>query len=80
MSIQVLGRGCGRCEALHFNTLTAVSELGLDRPVEKVYDEAEIRRAGVRNTPALAFDGRVLISGAVPSVKVLRKLLTDAVR
>ncbi len=78
MTIQVLGRGCGRCEALHFNTVAAVSELGLSAPVEKVYDEAEIARAGVRNTPALALDGRVLISGAVPSVPLLRKLLADA--
>ncbi len=80
MTIQVLGRGCGRCEALHFNTLTAVSELGLGASVEKVYDETEIARSGVDRTPALALDGRVLIAGAVPSVKVLRSLLTDALR
>ncbi len=80
MSIQVLGRGCGRCEALHFNALAAVGELGLDASVEKVYEEAAIRRAGVSSTPALALDGRVLISGAVPSVKVVRKLLADAMR
>ena len=78
MTIQVLGRGCGRCEVLRLNTVAAVSELGLDASVEKVYEEAEIARAGVSGTPALALDGRVLISGAVPSVKLIRKLLADA--
>ena len=80
MTVQVIGRGCGRCEALHFNTLTAVSELGLSASVEKIYDEAEIARIGVSQTPALALDGRVLIAGAVPSVKVVRTLLSDALR
>jgi small redox-active disulfide protein 2 len=78
MTIQVLGRGCGRCEALHFNVQTAVSELGLATSVEKVYDEAEIARAGVHGTAALTLDGRVLIAGAVPSVKVVRELLSAA--
>ena len=76
MTIEVLGRGCGRCEALHYITTAAVAELGLDARVEKIYDDAEIARLGVMSTPALALDGRVLISGAVPSVKVVRRLLT----
>jgi small redox-active disulfide protein 2 len=80
MTIQVLGRGCGPCEVLHVNTVAAVSELGLDTPVEKVYDEAQIARAGVPSTPALAVDGRVLICGAVPSVTVVRNLLAGAMR
>ena len=68
MTTQVLGPGCGRCEALHYITVTAVAELGLDARVEKIYDDAEMARLGVPSTPALALDGRVLISGAVPSV------------
>ena len=76
MTIQVLGPGCGRCEALHHITAAAVAELGLDARVEKIYDHDEMARLGVMSTPALALDGRVLISGAVPSVKVVRRLLT----
>ena len=72
MTIEVLGPGYGRCEALHYITTAAVAELGLDARVEKIYDDAEIARLGVMSTPALALDGRVLISGAVPSVKVVR--------
>ena len=76
MTIQVLGPGCGRCEALHYITLTAVAELGLDARVEKIYDAAEMACLGVTSTPALALDGRVVVSGAIPSVTVMRRLLT----
>ena len=76
MTIQVLGPGCRRCEALHYITLTAVAELGLDARVEKTYDAAEMARLGVTSAPALALDGRVVISGAIPSVTVMRRLLT----
>jgi small redox-active disulfide protein 2 len=79
MTIQVLGPGCGRCEALHYIATAAVAELGLDARVEKIYDYEEMARLGVMSTPALALDGRVLISGAVPSVKVVRRLLTTKI-
>ena len=75
MTIQILGPGCSRCEALHQTTLRAVAELGLDAQVEKVEDYLEMARLGVMGTPALAIDGRLLISGAVPSVRMVRKLL-----
>ena len=79
MTIQVLGLGCGRCEALHHIATAAVAELGLDARVEKTYEHDEMARLGVMSAPALALDGRVLISGAVPSVRVVRRLLTASI-
>ena len=76
MTIEVLGPGCGRCEALHHITMAAVAELGLAARVEKISDYDEMARLGVMSTPALALDGRVRISGEVPSVKTVRRLLT----
>lgn len=78
MTIQVLGPGCKRCAALHENTIAAVAELGLDAPVEKSDDYAEMARLGVMSTPALAVDGRVISAGTVPSVELVRRLLADA--
>ena len=78
MTIQVLGPGCGRCEALHHIATAAVAELGLDARVENIYDHDEMG-LGVMSPPALALNGRVLISGAVPSVKVVRRLLTASI-
>jgi small redox-active disulfide protein 2 len=79
MTIQVLGPGCRRCEALHQTTLTAARQLGLDAPVEQMHDYAEMARLGVMSTPALALDGRVLMSGSVPSVDQVRELLATAI-
>ena len=76
MTIQVLGPGCKRCAALHQTTIAAAEQLGLDTPVEKIHDYAEMARLGIMSTPALAVDGRVLMSGSVPSVDLVRELLT----
>jgi small redox-active disulfide protein 2 len=78
MTIQVLGPGCKRCAALHQNTIAAADQLGLDTPVEKIDDYAEMARLGIMSTPALAVDGRVLTAGNVPSVDLVRRLLAAA--
>lgn len=78
MTIQVLGPGCKRCAALHQATLAAVAELDLDETVEKIDDYAEMARLGVMSTPALAINGRVVMSGTVPTVDQVRDLLTQA--
>jgi small redox-active disulfide protein 2 len=77
-TIQVLGPGCKRCAALHRATIAAADQLGLDTPVETIHDYAEMARLGVMSTPALAVDGRVLLSGSVPSVEQVRELLAGA--
>ena len=78
MTIQVLGPGCRRCAALHKNTIAAAEQLGLDTPVETIHDYAEMARLGIMSTPALAVDGRVISSGSVPSVDLVRQLLAAA--
>jgi small redox-active disulfide protein 2 len=78
MTIQVLGPGCKRCAALHQTTLAAAAQLGIDTPVEKIDDYAEMARLGIMSTPALAVDGRVLMAGNVPSADVVRELLAAA--
>ena len=78
MTIQVLGPGCKRCAALHETTIAAAGQLGIDTPVEKIHDYAEMARLGVMSTPALAVDGRVLMAGTVPSVDQVKALLATA--
>ena len=77
-TIQVLGLGCRRCDALRQTTRVGARQLGLDAPVEKVEDFAEIVRLGVMSDPALVLDGRVLVAGGVPSVDQVRELLAAA--
>ena len=78
MTIQVLGPGCKRCEALATVTHQAVAQLGLEASVEKVTDYAEMARMGVMSTPALAIDGRLAFAGSVPTVEQVKNLLAAA--
>ncbi|MEW5796178.1 MAG: thioredoxin family protein [Candidatus Zixiibacteriota bacterium] len=73
--IKVLGPGCARCQELLSQTERAAREIGLDCQVQKVTDIREITTYGVMMTPALVVDGQVKVSGKVPSLDDLKKLL-----
>jgi small redox-active disulfide protein 2 len=76
MKIQILGTGCAKCQKLAKNAETAAQELHLDYALVKVTDIQEITAFGVMMTPAMAIDGQVKVSGKVPSVNELKRLLT----
>jgi len=73
--IQVLGTGCPKCEKLAAAAKEAVYSLGIEAEVEKVTDFQKIMSFGVMMTPALVVDGTVRVSGKVPSVEEIKKLL-----
>jgi small redox-active disulfide protein 2 len=75
MKIQILGTGCPKCNMLAERAAQAAKELGLDHELVKVTDINEITAFGVMLTPGLAVDGKVKLSGRVPSVEELKKLL-----
>ena len=75
MKIQILGTGCAKCNALMKATEKAAQALGLTYELEKVTDLKQIMAFGVMTTPALVLDGKVKVSGKVPSVDELKKLL-----
>ena len=62
-------------ETLQNETEQAVEELGLDCSLEKVTDIMQITSYGVMMTPALVVDGEVKVSGKVPSLDDLKKML-----
>jgi small redox-active disulfide protein 2 len=75
MKIQILGTGCAKCKNLATATEQAAQTLGLQYELEKVTDLKQIMAFGVMMTPALVVDGKVKVSGKVPSVDELKKLL-----
>lgn len=75
MKIKVLGSGCANCKALEARTLEALDSLGLDAPIEKVTDFPSILAYDVMSTPALVVDDQVVLTGRVPSVEELRRIL-----
>jgi small redox-active disulfide protein 2 len=76
MKLQILGTGCAKCNALTQATEQAAQTLGLQYELEKVTDLNQMMSFGVMMTPALVVDGKVKVSGKVPSVDDIKKLLT----
>ena len=73
--IKVLGTGCPKCLQLLDQTQQAATELDLDCNIEKVTDIIKITSYGVMMTPAIVVDGEVKMTGKVPSVDEIKKLL-----
>ena len=67
MDIKVIGAGCDKCGKLYTNTLEALSELGVEVPVEKVEGLMEIVSLGVMSSPSLMVNGKLLIAGRIAS-------------
>ena len=73
--IQILGTGCPKCKKLAENAQAAIDELNIDCQVEKVNDINDIMNFGVMITPALAIDGKVIITGKVVDKDKIKQLL-----
>jgi len=79
VKLEILGSGCANCRKLMSITEDAVRELGLsDAELVKVEDYSKIMAYGVMATPALAIDGRLVMSGKVPSKAEVVSLITTA--
>lgn len=75
MKIQVVGAGCPKCQMVEANVKKACEELQLGAEVSHVYDVREFPKLGVRITPAVLVDGKIVVAGKVPTVEELKKLL-----
>ncbi len=67
IKVQVLGSGCPKCAQTAENGRAAARALGIDIDLIKVDGIADVARFGVMYTPALAVDGKVRVSGRVPT-------------
>ena len=74
--IEILGPGCPRCRSLAEVAERALRELGVEYELEKVSEIDRIVARGVMATPALVADGKVLVSGRVPSFEECLRLLS----
>jgi len=73
--LQILGTGCAKCNQLAAATQQAADASGIEYELEKVTDFLRFADFGVMITPALVVDGEVKVSGKVPSLEELKKLL-----
>ena len=75
MKLQILGTGCAKCNNLMQATEKAAQALGVPYELEKVTDLRQIMAFCVMTTPALVVDGKVKVSGKVPSVEEIKAML-----
>ncbi len=75
MKIEVLGSGCAKCKKLTKEVEKALKETGSNATVEKVESLDRIMEYGVMMTPALVVDGEVKVTGRVPNVKDIKRML-----
>ncbi len=76
MDIKVLGTGCPKCKTLEKITRETVAQMGISAEISKEEDIMKIMEYGIMRTPGLVIDGKVVLSGRLPSSEELKKLLT----
>jgi small redox-active disulfide protein 2 len=75
MKFEVVGSGCRKCIELEKRTREAISILGIKAEVEHIYDVSRMAGMGVVSTPALILDGKVILSGMLPTTDYLVSLI-----
>lgn len=73
--IEVLGPGCARCYETLRVVRHVVDEAHLECAVQKNESLERMVDLGVMRTPAVAFDGRVVLAGRIPKAEEVRHLL-----
>jgi len=77
MEIKILGPGCPKCKTLEKITREVVNEMGIDADITKEEDIVRIMKYGIMHTPGLVIDGKVVLSGRVPTSKEIKEILTN---
>jgi small redox-active disulfide protein 2 len=76
MDVKILGTGCPKCKTLEKYTRDVIEENNISADIGKVEDIMEIMNYGVVSTPGLVVDGKVKVSGRLPSKDEIKRFLT----
>ncbi|MFA5405057.1 MAG: thioredoxin family protein [Ignavibacteria bacterium] len=71
VEIKVLGTGCARCNELEKMCFNVAAENNIDADIQKIKDLKEIMSYGIMQTPGLVINGKVKISGKLPTSTTL---------
>jgi len=75
-NLKILGTGCQKCNQLAEMTDKAARELNIEYEIEKVTEIQDILSYGVMCTPALVVDEEVKITGKVPTLDEIKKMIS----
>ena len=77
MEIKILGPGCVRCKTLEKEVINTLAELDIAADVSKVEDIVKIMEYGIMHTPGLVINGKVILSGRIPSPSEMKNILIN---
>ncbi len=77
MDIIILGTGCPKCKTLEKLTRDTVQEMGIAASVSKEEDIVKIMNYGIMHTPGLVINGKVVLSGRVPTSKEIKEIIIN---
>jgi len=80
MEIKVLGTGCAKCQSLEKTVKEVIAALKLDVKLEEVKDMKQIMQYPILMTPGLVINGKVVMSGKVPSKTEVEHCIMDAIK
>lgn len=78
LEIKVLGAGCTNCVNLEKLCREVVAENAIEANIQKVTDFKEITGFGIMSTPGLVINGKVVLSGKLPTKSTLTHWLMNA--
>ncbi len=77
MEIKVLGTGCPKCKALEKKTRDVLTKTGVEASITKEEDIMKIMEYGILHTPGLVINGKVVVSGRLPSTDEIKQFITQ---
>lgn len=75
ISIKILGPGCARCKSTLEVVKKAVEQTGVQADITKVEDLEGMMKYNILSTPVVVVNEQIKISGKVPTVEEIKKLL-----
>jgi small redox-active disulfide protein 2 len=78
LNIKVLGSGCTNCLNLEKLCKDVIAENKIEAVIEKVTDYKDIMSYGIMSTPGLVLNGKVVLSGKLPTIPTLTQLVMNA--
>ena len=77
MKVQIFGAGCPRCKQAEKIFKIAAEELGVEAEFEKVTDLMAMMEIGIASTPAVGIDGKIVLSGKIPTLEEAKRLIKE---
>lgn len=76
-TIKIFGKGCGPCIWTERLVREVIEQSGVEVDIQKVTKTRELVPYGVRSTPAVVVDERVVHAGGIPTREEVERWVQD---